>query len=151
MKIIIVGATSGIGKKMAEEYARKGNNVGITGRRKELLDEIQQSYPAQIETECFDVTQNENKIYLEALVNKLAGLDILVISSGGGDVSKSLNWELDKMTVNTNVNGFVEIANWGFNYFANQNTGSLVTISSVAANRGNSWAPAYSASKSISE
>lgn len=149
IKIIVVGATSGIGRKMAEAYALKGCKVGITGRRKELLDEIQQSNPSQFEIECFDVTQNENLSHLEALVKKLGGLDILVYSSGSGDVSKELSWPLDKMTVDTNVNGFVEIANWGFNYFANQNSGSMVTISSVAANRGNSWAPAYSASKAF--
>jgi short-subunit dehydrogenase len=149
LRIIIVGATSGIGRKLAEAYAEKGSKVGITGRRKELLNEIQQSNSSQFEIACFDVTQNENIVHLETLVNKLGGLDILVYSSGRGDVSKELSWPLDKMTVNTNVNGFVEIANWGFNFFANQNSGSLVTISSVAANRGNSWAPAYSASKAF--
>ena len=38
-KIIIIGATSGIGRKMAELYAAAGNIVGITGRRKKLLDD----------------------------------------------------------------------------------------------------------------
>ena len=76
-------------------------------------------------------------------------MDILVISAGGGDISKELDWQLDKLTVDTNVNGFVEIANWGFNFFVKQNHGSLATISSIAAIRGNSWAPAYSASKAF--
>lgn len=149
LKIVIVGATSGIGRKMTELYCQKGYMVGITGRRKELLDEIQHNYPSQIQTECFDITENQNTIHLENLVKKLGGLDILVISAGGGDVSKELNWQLDKLTVDTNVNGFVEIANWGFNYFVNQNHGSLATISSIASLRGNSWAPAYSASKAF--
>jgi short-subunit dehydrogenase len=149
LKIIIVGATSGIGRKMTELYAQKGYTVGITGRRKELLDEIQQNFPSQIQKECFDITGDQNIIHLEKLVKKLGGLDILVISAGGGDVSKELNWQLDKLTVDTNVNGFVEIANWGFNYFVKQNHGSLATISSIASLRGNSWAPAYSASKAF--
>ena len=70
-RIIIVGATSGIGRKMAELYVAKGCNVGITGRRKELLDEIQSAYPNLIETECFDVTEKENKSHIESLVKKL--------------------------------------------------------------------------------
>ena len=148
-RIIIVGATSGIGRKMAELYAAKDCNVGITGRRKELLDEIQSAYPNLIETECFDVTEKENKSHIESLVKKLGGLDVLVYSSGIGEPSKELDWQLDKLTVNTNVNGFVEIANWGFNYFINQGHGSLAVISSVASHRGNSWAPAYSASKAF--
>lgn len=148
-RVIIVGATSGIGRKMAELYVAKHYKVGITGRRKELLNEIQHAFPSQIETECFDVTGNENSIHLENLVKKLGGLDMLVISAGGGDVSKELNWQLDKLTVDTNVNGFVEIANWGFNFLIKQNKGSLAVISSIASNRGNSWAPAYSASKAF--
>lgn len=148
-KIIIVGATSGIGRRLAELYAEKGNRVGITGRRNELLQKIKNLFPGKIETECFDVTGNENIPKINSLVEKMGGLDILIYSSGMGEPSKELNRALDKMTVDINVNGFVEITNWGFNYFINQGHGKLVTISSVAANRGNSWAPAYSASKAF--
>jgi short-subunit dehydrogenase len=148
-RIIIVGATSGIGRKLAELYAAAGNIVGITGRRIELLAEIKHLYPEKIETECFDVTGNENIQSLTSLIQKTGGMDILVYSSGIGEVSKELDWKLDKMTVETNVNGFTEIANWGFNYFIKQGYGSMAVISSIAANRGNSWAPAYSASKAF--
>ena len=148
-RIIIVGATSGIGRKMAELYAAKGNIVGITGRRNELLEEIKTQFPGKIETECFDVTSNENITRLSSLIQKIGGLDILIYSSGIGDPSKELDWQLDKLTVDTNVNGFIEIANWAFNYFVKQGNGRLAVISSIAANRGNSWAPAYSASKSF--
>jgi short-subunit dehydrogenase len=148
-KIIIIGATSGIGRNMAELYAAKGNIVGITGRRNELLDEIKALYPGKIETECFDVTGTENLERLTYLIQKIGGLDILVYSSGVGEASKDLDWQVDKMTVETNVNGFVEIANWSFNYFIKQGYGSMAVISSIAANRGNSWAPAYSASKAF--
>ena len=79
-RIIIVGATSGIGRKMAELYAQKGNIVGITGRRKELLDEIEKMFPGQIKTECFDVTGNENiKDLLPCSKNWWAGYSYLFI------------------------------------------------------------------------
>lgn len=148
-KIIIVGATSGIGRKMAEQYAQRRYKVGITGRREQLLNEIKNTYPDNIETECFDVTGNENITRLTSLIQKIGGLDILVYSSGIGEPSKELSWSLDKKTVDTNVNAFVEIANWGFNFFINQGHGTMAVLSSVAANRGNSWAPAYSASKAF--
>jgi short-subunit dehydrogenase len=149
LKVIIIGATSGIGRKIAELYAERGYKVGITGRRAELLVEIKNQFPEKIETECFDVTGPENIRKLSSLIDKLGGLDILVYSSGTGDISKELDWKLDKQTVDTNVMGFVEIINWAFNYFANQGFGCLSTISSIAAVRGNSWAPAYSASKAF--
>ena len=148
-RIIIVGATSGIGRKMAELYAAAGNIVGITGRRRELLDEIESMFPDKIKTECFDVTGNENIERLTVLIQKTGGLDILVYSSGFGELSKEMDWEIDKPTVDTNVYGFIQIANWAFNYFTKQGHGSMAVISSIAANRGNSWAPAYSASKAF--
>ena len=102
-KIIIVGATSGIGRKMAELYAAEGNIVGITGRRKDLLDEIQNMYPGKITTECFDVTGTENIERLKALIQKIGGMDILVYSSGVGEPSKKLEWRIDKPVVDTTV------------------------------------------------
>lgn len=148
-KIIIVGATSGIGQKIAELYIEQGNRLGITGRRKELLEEIKKQFPQQTETECFDVTGNNNILHLESLVSKLGGLDILIISAGMGEPSKELDPVIDKTTVDTNVKGFTEIANWAFNYFARQGYGKLALISSVAANRGGLHAPAYNASKAF--
>ncbi|MEI9943125.1 MAG: SDR family NAD(P)-dependent oxidoreductase [Chitinophagaceae bacterium] len=56
------GATSGIGKKMAELYIEKGYRIGITGRRLELLQQIQQQSAQQTEYECFDVTGKRKHI-----------------------------------------------------------------------------------------
>ncbi len=148
-KIIIIGASSGIGKRLAERYAEKGYKVGITARRIELLKEIQQQFPLQIEYECFDVTANENIIHLERLVKNIGGVNIIIISAGTGEPSKELSWEIDKKTVDTNVNGFVEIANWAFNFLVKQGHGQLAVISSISANRGGSYAPSYNASKAF--
>ncbi len=148
-KIIIVGATSGIGRRMAELYLEKGHVVGITGRRQALLEQLKQQFPRQVEYECFDVRDKENISHIESLINKIKGLDILVISAGNGEPSEELNWEIDKWTVETNVNAFVEIANWTFNFFIRQGHGSLATISSLAAIKGGSQAPAYNASKAF--
>lgn len=148
-RIIIVGASSGIGRKMAEEYALNGNLVAITGRRTEMLEELSKSFAGRIIYSAFDVTKDENKKNLEELVKRLNGLDLLIISAGCGEPSEKLKWEIDKPITDTNVMGFVEIANWTFNYFAAQGHGHLVTISSIAANRGSSYSPAYAASKSF--
>ena len=148
-RIIIVGASSGIGKEMARQYALDGNIVAITGRREELLEKMRRSFAGRIIYSVFDVTAANNIKHIEELVQRLNGLDILIYSSGVGGPSKDLEWQLDKLTVDTNVNGFIEIANWSFNYFIKQGHGSMAVISSIAANRGNSWAPAYGASKAF--
>src|ERR1043165_443633 len=64
-RIIIIGASSGIGKEMALLYAKQGNKVGITGRRNHLLQEIKNQFPANIFTSCFDVTGNENQKHVQ--------------------------------------------------------------------------------------
>lgn len=148
-KVIIIGATSGIGKELALLYLKAGNRVGITGRRNILLEEIRQQFPSQVETEAFDVTGTENIVHLESLISKLGGMDLFVYNSGYGDASKELNWEMDKATTLINVNGFVEMTNYTFNYFIKQGHGQIAATSSIASYRGGSWAPAYNASKAF--
>ena len=148
-KIIIVGASSGIGREIACKYVAKGYKVGITGRREHLLNELKEKYPAQIFVSCFDVTQQENQQKMEQLIKELGGVDLVIYNTGYGDPSTELNWQIENTTTKTNVNGFVEIVGYVFNYFAQQGYGQIAITSSVAAVRGNSWAPAYSASKAF--
>jgi short-subunit dehydrogenase len=149
MKVIIIGATSGIGKELATLFAKDNCAVGITGRRDELLQEIKLLYPDRIFTECFDVTGTENIQHIENLITKLNGLDLLIYNAGYGDPSETLDWKIEKQTVDINVNGFIEIINYGFNYFVKQGHGHIAATSSIASKRGNSFAPAYSASKAF--
>jgi short-subunit dehydrogenase len=148
-RVLIIGATSGIGRRLAEMYAEKGWKTGITGRRAHLLDTLKTAYPDNIETSCFDVTVPVSRDHIMEIVNRLGGLDLLIISAGGGEADNELDWTLEKRTVETNVNGFIQAANWGFNYFKAQRQGHLVTISSIAGIRGNRHAPSYSASKAF--
>jgi len=148
-KVIIVGATSGMGKELAIIYLNNGCQVGITGRRLELLEQIHKKYPSLVFIESFDVQADNAAEHLESLIKKIGGMDLLIYSSGYGDVSKELNWEIEKRTYETNVKGFVAIVHKAFNYFVAQGHGQIVALSSIAALRGNSEAPAYSASKAF--
>ena len=146
-KVIIIGATSGIGRELAKLYAVNNWLVGATGRRKELLKSLQDEWPDNIVTECFDVTETENIESIKNLIQQLGGLDLLIYNSGYGELSETLEWEIDKATTQINVNGFVEIVNFAFKYFVVEGKGHIAAISSISAIRGNSFAPAYSASK----
>jgi len=148
-KIIIIGATSGIGREMARIYATAGHLVGVTGRRQELLYTLQVEFPNNIITRSFDVTADDNIYHLNFLIDKLDGLDLFIYNAGYGDISDTVNWNIDKTTVDTNVKGFIEMIDHAFGFFENQGYGQLVTTSSVASVRGNSRAPAYSASKAF--
>jgi len=148
-KIIIVGATSGIGKELARIYVERGAVLGLTGRRRNLLEEVQSENPGRIHIASFDVRGEQNISILKSLIDEMGGLDLLIYNSGFGDPSKTLDWELDKATYETNVKGFIEIANFAFNFFVDQGHGHFAATSSIASIRGNSWAPAYSASKAF--
>jgi short-subunit dehydrogenase len=148
-KIIIVGATSGIGREMARLYAGAGHLVGATGRRQELLYSLQLEYPNTIITECFDATASDATAHLESLTRKMGGLDILVYSAGWGEITEELDWVVDKGTVDVNVNGFLWAVHYGWSWFVGQGHGHLVTLSSIASIRGNRHSPAYSASKAF--
>ena len=94
-KVIIIGSTSGIGKRLAQIFAANDYKVGITGRRKELLLELKDEIPDAYLTKVLDVTDTVSSIeQLEELTNELGGLDILVISSGIGEINISLDFEI---------------------------------------------------------
>ena len=57
--IIIIGATSGIGRELFEKYAVDGNCIGIVGRRKNLLDELYKQHPDNTFTSAADITKQE--------------------------------------------------------------------------------------------
>ena len=147
-KAIIVGASSGIGKGVARLLSDNNYKVGITGRRTNLLNELRNEKPGQYFVRSFDITNIPDiKRNLNELVAELGGLDLLVLSAGTGDINETLDFEIEKRTIDTNVSGFTAIADWAFNFFEKQNSGYLAAISSIGGLRGNRQAPSYSASK----
>jgi len=147
-KVIVLGATSGIGREVARLYAFQGCVVGITGRREELLSELRAECPEQFFASAFDigaVSSVEN--HLDALAEQLGGLDLLFLSSGYGKRNSELVAETEQLTIQTDVSGFTAVVGWAFKYFAQQNYGHIAAVSSIAGLRGNRYAPAYSASK----
>ena len=149
-KAIVVGATSGIGKSLAKILVENNFLVGITGRRIELLGELKAENPANYFIKIFDISlTDEIPPNLNELTNKLGGLDLLIISSGTGDINKELNFNVEKTTIETNVAGFTAVADWAFNFFQKQKYGQLVGITSINGLYGNRQAPSYSATKAF--
>jgi short-subunit dehydrogenase len=147
-KIIVVGATSGIGRELAKLYIKENHKVGITGRRIQLLEELKNENQDFI-IKTFDITKTDeiNK-NLNELSDELNGIDLLIISSGTGDINFDLDFSIEKRTIETNILGFTCVCDWALNYFKEQGSGHLVGITSVAGIRGNKENPSYYASKS---
>jgi short-subunit dehydrogenase len=149
-KAIVIGATSGIGRALAELLVKNGFIVGVTGRRQDLLEELQAAFPGKIFISKFDVT-NVTAVAekLPALVREIGGLDLLVVSSGTGHVNETLDFALEKEAIDTNVLPFMQIATWAYTFFRDQKGGHLVGITSIAGVRGGRHAPAYNATKAF--
>lgn len=146
-KVVIIGATSGIGMEIARLYLKRGYRVGLAGRRVELLQPLKESYFAQVEIEPLDVTAETADEHLLALIHRLGGMDLLVLSSGVGSQNRALQLPIEMMTAQTNVCGFIRIVNCAYHYFKQQGRGHLAAISSIAGTKGIGVAPAYSATK----
>jgi short-subunit dehydrogenase len=149
-KAIVIGATSGIGKELAKILSVHSYRVGITGRRNNLLTELQNENKDCYLIKSFDIIETDKISHnLEELVTELGGLDLLIISSGTGNLNDELDFKIDKLTIDTNVIGFTAIADWAFKFFINQKSGHLVCITSIAGLRGGRAAPSYNATKAF--
>lgn len=147
-KVIIIGASSGIGKEIALQLAKQNFHIAITGRRTQKLEDLKEQFPEQIIYAKIDNTEIR---FLEQSLNKLTeqlgGLDLLILCSGIGDLNNELDFEVEKRTIDVNVTGFTKIADWTILYFQKQNHGQFVAVTSIAGMTGGNIAPAYNASK----
>lgn len=149
-KVIVIGATSGIGRELAKIFSQQGETVGIVGRRAALLTELFQELPNKTYIRQIDIDLCDEAIHqMEELLEELGGVDVIVVSAATGYLNPELDWPLERKTIDTNVAGFAAMCNVAMKQFAKQGYGHLVGISSVAAIRGNGVAPAYSASKAF--
>ena len=146
-KVIIIGATSGIGREVALIYIAQGWKVGIAGRREAELESLRAEYPEQVYAQTLDVTQEDAPEKLHALIEQVGGMDLFLLSSGIGKQNPTLETGLELATAATNVEGFIRMTNAAFHYFEQQGHGHLAVISSIAGTKGLGAAPAYSATK----
>lgn len=147
--VIIVGATTGIGKALAECYAEDGWVIGAAGRRKALLEELQETLPTEVIIQEMDVADTATaRLRFESLVSAAGGVDLVVITAGIGYIDPSLPWEKERETIAVNVEGFAAIAHAAFRIFMEQGYGHLAGVSSIAAIRGGA-SPVYNASKAF--
>ncbi len=147
-KIWITGASSGIGKALAEKFAIEGWKVAISARRKEILDEMAKkknvfSYP-------LDVTnQNQIKDVFSKIINDFEELDLCVFSSGTYDpkLEKEINIKQNQFVMETNFFGVLYCIKSVEKYFKDKKKGHISIVSSIAAYRGLPNSSGYGPSK----
>lgn len=149
-RAIIIGASSGIGRELAVVLSENNYTLGLVGRRIELLASLRQELKTPSFVKRIDVSQTTEAMrQLNQLISEIGGVDLFVISAGIGFINTELDWEKERATIETNVEGFAAMANVAVEHFIRQGSGHLVGISSIAALRGSPESPAYYASKAF--
>lgn len=143
-RIIIVGATSGLGLNLAKKFLAEGWTVGAAGRNINALNTLKEQAPERVVAAQIDITRPDAADKLRALITSLGGIEIYFHCSG------ILRESDPQATVETNVGGFVRMVNAAYDYFSKQESaGRLVAITSIAGTRGLADLAVYSASKAF--
>lgn len=146
-RIIIMGASSGIGLELARLYIGAGHRVGLAARRLEVLEELRALAPERVAVEPIDLTAEDCTERLGALIDRLGGLDLYIHSSGIGWQNIALSAAEERATAEVNVVGFTRAVGFIFAYLSERGAGHIAAISSIAGTRGLGSAAAYSSSK----
>jgi hypothetical protein len=110
---------SGIGRELAKQMSKEGYIVGITGRRFNLLESLEEEMPGKCFKSQMDLTRiSESVAAFERLLKKMDGVDLIVINSGTGSINPEFPLSDELETVAVNVTGFTTMANAAYHYFA---------------------------------
>lgn len=143
-----MGATSGIGLRVAEIFAKAGWLVGAAGRKEKVLRKLQSDYPDKIRYAQINIDDTDAPNRMRDLINRLGGMDIYFHVAGIGYENEALITEHDTATAQTNVVGFTRMIDTAFRYFRSHGRrGRIAAITSVAGTNGIGELASYSASK----
>lgn len=148
MNILIIGATSGIGKSLYSHYIASGCKVAIMGRRKELLEELSSgnaSATLPLSVDISDCTDFE--ISFREVAKQFNKIDLAIICASIGDLNPTLEISQELDTLATNVVGWTNVIDTLYHYFEAQGHGHIVSITSIGGLQPTPVAPSYSASK----
>ncbi|MDR0743690.1 MAG: SDR family NAD(P)-dependent oxidoreductase [Tannerella sp.] len=146
-KVIIIGATSGIGREVALRMLERGWELGVAGRREEALEDLRKSDPAHVITYPIDITKEDAAERLTSLIRQRGGMDLFFLASGTGCRTLSPDEEQEVRTAETNVTGFIRMVVAAYRYFESTGGGHIAVISSIAGTKGLGAAASYSATK----
>lgn len=142
--IIITGASSGLGRGMALEFAKQGANLALCARRVDRLEELKNELikmNPKIELHVSSLDVNDHQSVFDVFSNfreKMGSVDRVIINAGMGKGASigTGYFEANKQTAETNFIAAIAQAEAAMTIFREQNSGHLVTISSVSAVRG---------------
>ena len=148
-KILITGATGGIGNALVDKFSNLGAIIFATGTNEEKLKILKKNYP-KIKVEKFRL-DDHNKIdgFIEMVCEKLGGLDVLVNNAGItlDNLSIRLSEENWKKVLDINLTSSFLMCKYAIKKMLKKKYGKIINITSIVGHTGNLGQANYAASK----
>ena len=147
MKVLITGASSGIGRSMAYIFANKGYDLVLVARNKEKLLEVKKEINnVNVEIEVCDLVNADECI---KLYSKFKNIDILVNNAGFGEFGEFINTSLDRelSMIDLNISALHILTKLFLSDFIKRDSGYILNVSSSAAFNPGPLMSCYYASK----
>ena len=150
MKVLVTGASSGIGRDLAREFAKRNYELVLVARNVERLEalkqELIQDYDVKVEYLSVDLSKRENCIDLH---NKIKDIDILVNNAGLGDFGEFSETELTKdfSIIDTNITSVHVLTKLYLKDMKEKDSGKILNVASIAGFMPGPLMATYYASK----
>ncbi len=148
---LITGASSGIGRDMARDLARRGYNLIIVSRDEKKLEEVKKELNVDVTVIAMDLANSENcKKLHEEVKNKFGNIDILINNAGFGEFGFFAKTNLDKeiSLINTNITAVHILTKLFLKDMQQVNKGYILNVASIAGFLPGPLMAAYYSSKS---
>ncbi len=133
MKVLITGASSGIGRDMAKVISKKADELVLVSRDIEKLKEVKKEIErdAKVEIISMDLTNEEN---CKEIHNRVKNVDILINNAGFGDCGFFSETDLDKELnmIKTNIIAYHILTKLYLKDMKEKNSGKILNVASIA-------------------
>ena len=148
-KILVTGATGGIGNALVKKFLSLGGNVLATGTKIEKLDALKKEFP-KINVLKFDISEHSKiEEFIENVSSQLTGLDVLVNNAGINmdNLSIRMKDEEWKKVIDINLGSTFFLCKYAIKKMLKNKYGRIVNITSIVGHTGNLGQSNYAASK----
>ncbi|MDB4184230.1 SDR family oxidoreductase [Alphaproteobacteria bacterium] len=148
--MLITGATSGVGKALAEHFYKKNYKLILVGGSKEKVNKQSKKFKKNTLFLCADLTKSEDiKMVVTESITKFKKIDILIANAGLYEPDKIISGNPDRWdrVISVNVTSVFRLVNLVLPYMKKNKFGDIAITSSISGHQAIHWEPIYSASK----